>query len=174
MGNRDSNFAEICCKKEYNIFFIKKIKECFDEALKSGEYLKIFQSMQGLDEELFVMTGEYSRILNLVKILVEEMQGKSNSLFFQGTACFDELYDKYLRTILMLRRLELYGDEDFAELAYAYFAINRLSSFALKVFLDKEYFENKHAIVTKLFSFYLADLDEKEKNDWKNNFAYYF
>ena len=170
INNTEEFYSAIDENKEYNFALLKSIKDVFDEALSAKEYAKVCLVPQMIDTKRLFMTGEMSRIRSLLKIYADERE-MGCDCFLEDTESFDSLYSKYLKTVLMLRRIEQFSEQDLLSEAYEYLSNIKLSPVALIMILQNEYYEKRKGIAFAYYKYIKNSLSENEERVWIKCFS---
>lgn len=171
MDKLDEKYEAIANNKIYNDDLLARVKEVINTAIKKSDYTLMYEIPDMYDEKRFVLTAEIARVNNIILIAANESRFRKRDCFLDDVSDYDSLYSKYIQSVLMLRRIEMYSGEEFAEPAYDYVSNQKLSPESIIAILDKEYFEKKNEVIKNIFFRQEGNLSDSEKLEWLSNIS---
>jgi len=152
--------------QEKNDYIIRKVRYSFNTVIKTGDKTPFLAILDSMNDQDYIESGETRRIGLMAVIYQHETEKYGKNIFCANVESYEELYDKYIKTILMLRRVEQGENDVFADEAYSYLEKISISPEALITILSSEYFEKKKEIAIKTFLSLEKTLDDNMKIDW--------
>lgn len=147
-AKRVFEFYEECAEKKK--LAIAQIEKLLDEYLVSKDKTFI-DKIPWHDEKNYWLNGaKYYRYGNIKIICSLEEKHGIKDLFLENCADHTDVLDKYIKTILYMRRLELDVEDSAKEEALLFLINEGISIYAVHVILEKELFEKKDLLFTFL------------------------
>lgn len=153
--------------KPENDELLKRMRRSVSEFIKSGKTESLSEISKCRDNKNFLESSESFRIGIMIVIFVKEIAEYGKSISAESVDDYKDLYDKYLYTILMLRRIEQGYDEPFSKPAFEYFNDNLPSCRFIAEILKNEYFEHRKIIMEQLFTGIRNRLSDSDEKRWK-------
>lgn len=152
--------------KGKNNTFLETMKTAISDYIRTGnaDYLSRITTCR--EDEDFIESSETLRIGIMVVVFAKELSEYGVSVSAESVADYAELYDRYMYSVLMLRRIEMDDEDSFINEAYAFFEKTLPSPIFISEVLRAEAFENRKRIADKLFLFLKKSLSENDINCW--------
>lgn len=162
--NIDIEFETIDRQKEITFKLEKENEELFSSYLNQNDNSVLDKIISNLLRDDYYKTGELKRMGSIVSILTKEIAEGVEHSFAEGLTLYEELYEKYVTVILLLRRIEMAAEEDFSTISYEMLPAMGIN--AIIEVMKSEYFERKLYILSNLYSKSKLMLSDDMKLEW--------
>lgn len=162
--NIDVEFETIEKQKEITFDLERECEYLFNEYLATKDTSIIDKIISNLLRTDYYKTGEMKRMGSIVSILAKEISNNVASTFSDGIATYQELYDKYVTVILLLRRIEMAAGDEFSNVSYE--VLPDVGIYAVLEIIKSEYFERRMYILKNLFTVCKSEISDAMKLEW--------
>lgn len=164
MEDVNQRFESITARKPFHDDLLKKVKLIISDSIASNNFSKAVNIPNLYDKDKFILDSEFNRINTILLIYLNEKEAQNDEYFYQGTDNYDGLFFKYIKTTLMLRRVEMNFDEAFIGEAFEY--LKTISPEAIITILDCELFEHREKIAISVFENLHSNNEINERIKW--------
>ncbi len=162
--NIDIEFETIDRQKEITFKLEKENEELFSSYLSQNDNSVLDKIISNLLRDDYYKTGELKRMGSIVSILTKEIAEGVEHSFAEGLTSYEELYEKYVTVILLLRRIEMAAEEEFSAISYE--TLPSMGINAIIEVIKSEYFERRLYILSNLYSKSKLILPDDMKLEW--------
>ena len=138
----DKELSDIANSKEYCLDIIKTIRSYLDSYITTQSIDVLDQVLDNYRNSALTQTSESRRLYIICTILKGELDNNSISLFSNNVQNVQALYDRYIYSILMIRRLTLDFPDELQAEAKDYLININISPYACIQILSNELFED--------------------------------
>ena len=138
----DKKLSDIANDKEHCLECVHRIQRYLDSYISHPSIEVLDSIFDHYKEPSFSQTSESRRLYVICTILKTEIENNSVSFFSDNIRNSKELYDRYIYSILMIRRLILDFPDELKEEAMRCLADMNLSPYAYILILSNELFED--------------------------------